>query len=110
VLDSPAQRSRNSRDQDRSIILGITRPNRNGEQVARWVYDIASRRDDGSFDWFVMVTPEYNHSTSGVLKNAIDYLSAKRNKAVGFVSYGAVGGARAAEHPVITTWPRWIPC
>jgi NAD(P)H-dependent FMN reductase len=120
------------------IILGSTRPNRNGEQVARWVYDIASRRSDAefelvdlrdyplphldeplppsmgqyqnehtktwaakiaSFDGFVMVTPEYNHSTSGVLKNAIDYLYAEwNNKAVGFVSYGSVGGARAAEH------------
>jgi NAD(P)H-dependent FMN reductase len=51
------------------------------------------------FDGFVMVTPEYNHSTSGVLKNAIDYLYAEwNNKAVGFVSYGGVGGARAAEH------------
>jgi len=120
------------------IILGSTRPNRNGEQVARWVYDIASRRDDAefelvdlrdyplphldeplppsmgqyqnehtrqwadkiaSFDGFVFVTPEYNHSTSGVLKNAIDYLYAEwNNKAAGFVSYGAVGGARAAEH------------
>ncbi|HTU72880.1 MAG TPA: NADPH-dependent FMN reductase, partial [Trebonia sp.] len=48
---------------------------------------------------FVFVTPEYNHSTSGVLKNAIDYLFAEwNNKAVGFVSYGGVGGARAAEH------------
>ena len=26
------------------IILGSTRPNRNGEQVAKWVYDLASRR------------------------------------------------------------------
>ena len=120
------------------IILGSTRPNRNGEQVAKWVLDIASRRDDAefelvdlrdyplphldeplppslgqyqnehtkqwaekiaSFDGFVIVTPEYNHGTSGVLKNAIDYLYAEwNNKAVGFVSYGAVGGARAAEH------------
>jgi NAD(P)H-dependent FMN reductase len=120
------------------IILGSTRPGRNGEQVAKWVYDIASRRTDAefelvdlrdyplphldepmppsmgqyqnehtkvwadkiaSFDGFIMVTPEYNHSTSGVLKNAIDYLYAEwNNKAVGFVSYGAVGGARAAEH------------
>ena len=120
------------------IILGSTRPNRNGEQVARWVYDVASRRSDAefefvdlrdyplphldeplppsmgqyqnehtkqwaekiaSFDGFVMVTPEYNHSTSGVLKNAIDYLYAEwNNKAVGFVSYGSVGGARAVEH------------
>jgi NAD(P)H-dependent FMN reductase len=34
-----------------------------------------------------------------VLKNAIDYLSAEwNNKAAAFVSYGAVGGARAIEH------------
>jgi NAD(P)H-dependent FMN reductase len=51
------------------------------------------------FDGFVFVTPEYNHSTSGVLKNAIDYLFAEwNNKAMGVVSYGVVGGARAAEH------------
>jgi len=59
----------------------------------RWAGKIAS------FDGFVMVTPEYNHSTSGALKNAIDFLYAEwNNKAVGFVSYGAVGGARAVEH------------
>jgi NAD(P)H-dependent FMN reductase len=120
------------------IILGSTRPNRNGEQVAKWVLDLAARRGDAefelvdlrdyplphldepmppsfgqyqqdhtkqwatkiaSFDGFVIVTPEYNHGTSGVLKNAIDYLYAEwNNKAVGFVSYGGAGGARAAEH------------
>jgi NAD(P)H-dependent FMN reductase len=120
------------------IILGSTRPNRNGEQVARWVFDVAARHYDAefelvdlrdyplphldeplppsfgqyqnehtkqwaekiaSFDGFIIVTPEYNHGTSGVLKNAIDYLYAEwNNKAVGFVSYGAVGGARAVEH------------
>lgn len=119
------------------IILGSTRPGRNGEQVAKWVLDIASRRDDAefelvdladyplphldepmppamgqyqhdhtklwaatiaSFDGFVVVTPEYNHGPSGVLKNAIDYLYAEwNNKAVGFVSYGTAGGARAVE-------------
>jgi NAD(P)H-dependent FMN reductase len=53
----------------------------------------------GRFDGFVFVTPEYNHSTSSVLKNAIDFLYAEwNNKAMGVVSYGAVGGARAAEH------------
>jgi NAD(P)H-dependent FMN reductase len=53
----------------------------------------------GRFDGFVFITPEYNHSTSGVLKNAIDYLYGEwNNKAMGVVSYGVVGGARAAEH------------
>ncbi|MFJ5136404.1 NAD(P)H-dependent oxidoreductase [Streptomyces sp. NPDC088707] len=50
------------------------------------------------FDGFVMVTPEYNASIPGVLKNAIDYLYAEWiHKAVGFVSYGADGGTRAAR-------------
>jgi NAD(P)H-dependent FMN reductase len=53
-----------------------------------------------SFDAYVFVTPEYNHSTSAVLKNAIDYLYKEwNNKACGFVSYGSsAGGARAVEH------------
>jgi len=31
----------------------------------------------GRFDGFVFVTAEYNHSRSGVLKNAIDFLYAE---------------------------------
>ncbi|NUT46031.1 MAG: NAD(P)H-dependent oxidoreductase [Saccharothrix sp.] len=51
-----------------------------------------------SFDGFVVVTPEYNHSAPGALKNAMDFLRAEwRDKAIGFVSYGGVGGARAVE-------------
>jgi NAD(P)H-dependent FMN reductase len=51
-----------------------------------------------SFDAYVFVTPEYNHSTSGALKNAIDYLYREwNNKAAGFVGYGGAGGARAVE-------------
>ncbi|MDH6464754.1 NAD(P)H-dependent FMN reductase [Micromonospora sp. A200] len=62
-------------------------------QTLEWARKIAS------FDGFVMVTPEYNHSTSGALKNAVDFLYNEwNNKAVGFVSYGSVGGARAVEH------------
>ncbi|MDT7605960.1 MAG: hypothetical protein QOG96_463 [Pseudonocardiales bacterium] len=120
------------------IILGSTRPGRNGESVAKWVHETAARRTDAefelvdlldyklplldeamppslgqyvqphthewaakiaSFDGFVMVTPEYNHSTSGALKNAIDFLYQEwNNKAVGFVSYGSAGGTRAVEH------------
>lgn len=52
-----------------------------------------------SFDAFVFVTPEYNHGTSGALKNAIDFLYREwNNKAAGFVSYGSAGGARAVEN------------
>jgi NAD(P)H-dependent FMN reductase len=120
------------------IILGSTRPGRNGEAVAKWVLDVAAKRTDaefelvdlldynlphldeavppsmgqysqphtiewakkiGSLDGYIIVTPEYNHSTSGALKNAIDFLFAEwNNKAVGFVGYGSVGGARAVEH------------
>jgi NAD(P)H-dependent FMN reductase len=52
-----------------------------------------------SFDGFVFVTPEYNHSTSGALKNAIDFVYGEwNNKAAALVSYGVHGGVRAAEH------------
>jgi NAD(P)H-dependent FMN reductase len=62
------------------------------EHTKRWAGVI------GGYDGFVFVTPEYNHSTSGALKNAIDYLYAEwNNKAAGIVSYGSMGGARAAE-------------
>jgi NAD(P)H-dependent FMN reductase len=51
-------------------------------------------------DGFIFVTPEYNHSFSPVLKNAIDYLYWEWNfKPVSYVSYGSLaGGARAVEH------------
>lgn len=56
-------------------------------------------------DAIIMVTPEYNHSYSPALKNAIDYLSQEWfRKPVGFVSYGGVaGGTRGvtALEPVL---------
>lgn len=59
----------------------------------RWAAKIAS------FDGYVFVTPEYNHSTSAALKNAIDFLYAEwHNKACGFVAYGGTGGTRGVEH------------
>ena len=80
------------------VILGSTRPGRRGEPVARWVMREWAATI-GRFDGFVFVTPEYNHSTSGVLKNAVDFLYPEwNNKAMGVVSYGLAGGARAAEH------------
>lgn len=120
-----------------AIILGSTRPGRNGKQVAEWVLTQARKRKEATyelvdladyplplldepvpagyrqyqhnrtkrwaakvseFDGFVFVTPEYNHSTSAALKNALDYLSAEwANKAAAFVGYGSLGGARAIE-------------
>ncbi len=63
------------------------------EHTRVWAAKIAS------FDAFVFVTPEYNHGTSGALKNAIDYLYAEwNNKAAAFVGYGSAGGVRAVEH------------
>jgi NAD(P)H-dependent FMN reductase len=63
------------------------------EHTKAWSDKIAS------FDAYVFVTPEYNHSTSGALKNAIDFLYKEwNNKAAGFVSYGGHGGVRAVEH------------
>lgn len=51
------------------------------------------------FDGFIFVTPEYNHSITGALKNAIDFVyRVWNNKSAGFVSYGATGGLRAVEH------------
>ncbi len=52
-----------------------------------------------SFDAYVFVTPEYNHATSGALKNALDFLYREwNNKAAGFVGYGSMGGTRAVEN------------
>lgn len=51
-----------------------------------------------SFDGFIFVTPEYNHSIPAALKNALDFVYAEwNNKAAGIVSYGAASGIRAAE-------------
>ena len=62
------------------------------EAVARFTKKIAEG------DAFVIVTPEYNHGTSGILKNALDWVYPEwNNKPVAFMSYGSVGGARAVE-------------
>lgn len=49
-------------------------------------------------DAYIMISPEYNHGTSGALKNALDVVYREwNNKPVGFISYGSAGGARAVE-------------
>jgi NAD(P)H-dependent FMN reductase len=70
--------------------------------VKRWNNTIAEG------DAFIFITPEYNHSFSGVLKNAIDNVFVSwgfRNKPAAFVGYsaGQVGGARAVEQLALVT-------
>ncbi|MCP3765007.1 NAD(P)H-dependent oxidoreductase [Domibacillus sp. A3M-37] len=61
--------------------------------IAAWNEKLAN------LDGFVFIVQEYNHSITGVLKNALDFArEAWNNKAAGIVSYGSTGGARAAEH------------
>ena len=62
------------------------------EAVGRWIKKITEA------DGFVIIVPEYNHGYPAVLKNALDYTYYPWNKkAVGFVGYGSVMGARSIE-------------
>lgn len=62
------------------------------ERVNAW-----SRAVDAC-DGFIFVTPEYNHSVPGALKNGFDCIFPEWwSKAIGFVSYGAAFGFRAVE-------------
>jgi NAD(P)H-dependent FMN reductase len=65
-----------------------------GSLEARW------RDAISALDGFVIVTPEYNHSFPGQLKNALDTVYASwGHKPVTLLSYGGfAAGARAAEH------------
>ena len=121
------------------LIIGSTRPNRFGPQIAKWLEEQSKNIKGATFevvdvqelglplldepkpplmgdyqnahtkswakivgdsDGFVFVTPEYNHSPSPALTNAIDFLGAEWGaKPAALASYGAdAGGARAIEH------------
>ena len=63
-------------------------------------------------DAFVLATPLYHNSFSGVLKNAIDYLGDEvfEKKAVGLASHGGNGSKQAVDQlRVITQHLRAIP-
>lgn len=52
-----------------------------------------------TFDGFIFVTAEYNHSITGALKNALDQAyKAWVRKPMTALGYGGVGAARAVEH------------
>ncbi len=56
--------------------------------IKRWLEKLSEG------DAFVVVTPEYNRSIPGVLKNALDYVAFEfAKKPVAFVGHGSVGGA-----------------
>lgn len=62
--------------------------------------DVARRWGEklDSLDGFVFTVAEYNHSITGVLKNALDYAYKEFNrKPATFLAYGGTGGARAVE-------------
>jgi NAD(P)H-dependent FMN reductase len=78
-------------------LLDEPRPPATGEYLHEHTKSWSAQVD--RCDAFVFVTPEYNHSTSGALKNAIDFLFREWNhKAAGFVGYGSMNGSRAIEH------------
>lgn len=112
------------------VITASTRPQRFGHKVAAWFLDHveghpafkASHIDLADLDipahigtstllthagteieaadGIVIVTPEYNHSYPGTLKNFIDHFHTEwAGRPIAFVSYGGVsGGLRSIEH------------
>lgn len=53
----------------------------------------------GRFDGYIFVVAEYNHSITGVLKNALDQAYKQWNrKPFTAIGYGGTGAARAIEH------------
>lgn len=62
------------------------------EAAQRWAQKLAT------LDGLVVITAEYNHGPTAVLKNAFDYAYKEfARKPIGFVGYGGVGAARAVE-------------
>jgi len=67
-------------------------PSQNPEAI-RWQETIAR------FDGYIFVTAEYNHSITGVLKNALDQAYQEWiRKPFTAIGYGGTGGVRAIEH------------
>ena len=67
-------------------------PSKNPEAI-RWQQTV------GRFDGYIFVVAEYNHSITGVLKNALDQAYKEWNrKPFTAIGYGGTGAVRAVEH------------
>lgn len=107
-----------------AIIIGSTRPNRNGEAVAKWVYEIAQKRTDAEFELvdirdfnlplldepIPLSLGQYTKEHTKVWAAKIDSFDAFvfvtpgyyhykewNNKAAGFVGYGSTLCARGRK-------------
>lgn len=69
-------------------------PNRKPNEAAqKWLDKLAEA------EAYILVTPEYNRSTSGVLKNSLDYIDFQfEKKPVAIVAHGSSGGGQAVGH------------
>jgi len=79
---------------DESSSAETLQGNYSNEVAKKWSHKIVEK------DAFIIVTPEYNHGTTGVLKNALDWLYYEWvRKPVAFISYStnADGGLRSVE-------------
>ena len=62
------------------------------EAAQRWATKLAQ------LDGLIVVTPEYNHGPSAVMKNAFDHAYKEFiRKPIGFVGYGGIGAAHAVQ-------------
>ncbi|BDD81542.1 FMN reductase [Tsukamurella pulmonis] len=83
---------------DLPILMAPTPPENANKKYDDPLVTAWSRAIDAQ-DGYVFVTPEYNHSVPGALKNAYDLLGSEwSGKTVAFVGYGATGAIRSVEH------------
>ena len=86
------------RDYDLPMFNEAISPQYNPERrtegaVKQWLEALAAQ------DAVIVVTPEYNRSIPGVLKNAFDYVAYELDrKPVGIIAHGSANGAQAISH------------